>query len=72
MAYSDEAWHRWVRTQTLKAAEAHQIAMSEATYRSPGVIAYLEEQNAPTEPLTYTSKALPEPVGVRRWTVFPA
>jgi class 3 adenylate cyclase len=51
-------------------AEGHQIAMSEATYRSPGVAQYLEEQKAQLETLEYTSKALPAPVGVRRWTVY--
>jgi class 3 adenylate cyclase len=51
-------------------AEGYQIAMSDATYRSPGVAAYLAEQGAELEPLSYTSKALPEPVGVRRWTVY--
>jgi hypothetical protein len=43
--------------------------MSDATYRSPGVAAYLAEQGAELEPLSYTSKALPEPVCVKRWTV---
>ena len=50
-------------------AEAYQIAMSEATYRSPGVADYLAGQGAELEILSYTSKALPEPVAVRRWTV---
>ena len=51
-------------------AEGYQIAMSDTTYGSPGVAAYLAEQGAELEPLSYTSKALPEPVGVRRWTVY--
>src|SRR5262249_32896141 len=51
-------------------AEAYQIAMSEATYRAPGVAEYLAEQKAPLEDLRYTSKALPDPVVVRRWTVY--
>ena len=51
-------------------AEGHQIAMSEATYRAPGVAEFMAEHGAEAEPLTYTSKALPEPVKVRRWTVF--
>ena len=50
-------------------AEAYQIAMSDATYHAPGVAEYLAEQGAPLEPLSYTSKALPAPVGVQRWTV---
>ncbi|MFT3774024.1 MAG: DUF5939 domain-containing protein [Minicystis sp.] len=52
-------------------AEAYQIAMSEATYRSPGVADYLVEQGAALEELEYSSKALPAPIGVRRWTVYP-
>lgn len=52
-------------------AEAHQIAMSEATYRSPGVAEYIAEQGAALDELTYSSKALPAPIGVRRWTVAP-
>ena len=51
-------------------AEGHQIAMSEATYRSPSVAGYLAEQGAELEILSYTSKALPDPVTVRRWTVY--
>ena len=51
-------------------AEGYQIAMSEATYRSPSVAAYLAEQGAELEALAYTSKALPAPVAVRRWTVY--
>ena len=43
-------------------AEGYQIAMSEATYRAPGVAEYLAEQKAELEPMSYTSKALPEPV----------
>jgi class 3 adenylate cyclase len=51
-------------------AEGYQIAMSEATYLSPSVTAYLAEQGAELDLLSYTSKALPEPVVVRRWTVY--
>jgi class 3 adenylate cyclase len=51
-------------------AEGHQIAISEATYRSPGVADYLAEQAAELEILQYTSRALPDPVTVRRWTVY--
>jgi class 3 adenylate cyclase len=50
-------------------AEAWQVAMSEATYAAPGVAAYLAEQGATLEDLTYTSPALPAPVAVKRWTV---
>ncbi|MEO8701443.1 MAG: DUF5939 domain-containing protein [Kofleriaceae bacterium] len=51
-------------------AEGYQIAMSDATYNAPGVKAYLDEQTADLDALSYTSKALPAPVGVQRWTVF--
>lgn len=51
-------------------AEAWQVAMSEATYQAAGVIEYLREQGAATVALSYSSKALPEPVAVRQWTVF--
>jgi class 3 adenylate cyclase len=51
-------------------AEGYQIAMSETTYRSPSVAEYLAEQQAELEIMSYTSKALPEPVAVRRWTVY--
>jgi class 3 adenylate cyclase len=50
-------------------AEAYQIAMSDATYSAPGVAEYLAEQQATLDQLSYTSPALPEPVGVRRWSV---
>ncbi|HEY0250933.1 MAG TPA: DUF5939 domain-containing protein, partial [Kofleriaceae bacterium] len=52
-------------------AEGHQIAISEATYRAPKVAEYLAEQHAVLETLEYTSKALPAPVAVKRWTVYP-
>ena len=51
-------------------AEGYQIAMSEATYRSPGVAGYLREAGAELEELAYTSPALPQPVGVKRWTLY--
>jgi class 3 adenylate cyclase len=51
-------------------AEGYQIAMSDATYHAPGVAAYLAEQGAELETLSYTSPALPDPVGVRQWTVY--
>lgn len=51
-------------------AEGYQIAMSEATYRGPGVAEYIAGEKAELEELTYTSKALPQAVGVRRWSVF--
>jgi len=51
-------------------AEGYQIAMSETTYNSPGVAEYLRDAKAELERLEYTSKALPAPVGVRRWSVY--
>ena len=51
-------------------AEGHQIAMSEATYRSAEVAGYLESVGAELDLLEYTSKALPAPVAVRRWSVY--
>jgi class 3 adenylate cyclase len=53
-------------------AEAWQIAMSEATYQASGVAAYLAEQRAALETMTYTSPALPAPVMVQRWSVYPS
>lgn len=50
-------------------AETCQIAMSDVTYQSPGVAAYLEEQGAALETVAYTSKAFSEPIGAKRWTV---
>ncbi|MDB4959412.1 MAG: Adenylate cyclase [Myxococcales bacterium] len=51
-------------------AEGYQIAMSEATYRGAGVAEFLAEQQVMLETLEYTSKALPAPVSVKRWTVY--
>jgi len=53
-------------------AEGHQIAMSDATYQAPGVRQLLDELGAELEVLEYRSSALPEPIGVRRWSVFRA
>ena len=53
-------------------AEGYQIAMAESTYQAAGVADYLAAQGAELEDLAYTSKALPEPVRVRRWSVYPA
>jgi class 3 adenylate cyclase len=50
-------------------AESYQIAISEATYRAAGVAEFLTEQHATLDALEYTSKALPAPVAVKRWTV---
>lgn len=51
-------------------AEGYQVAMSETTYRAPGAAEFLAEREAALEEVQYTSKALPAPVAVRRWTVY--
>jgi class 3 adenylate cyclase len=51
-------------------AEGYQIAMSDATYHAPGVAEFLRDAGAELDTLEYTSKALPAPVGVRRWSVY--
>jgi class 3 adenylate cyclase len=50
-------------------AESWQIAMSLAVYRAPGVAEWLDEQGAPLEDLSYSSKAIVDPISVKRWTV---
>ena len=44
--------------------------MSEQTFQAPGMAEFLAEQKVELEELVYESKALKEPVRVRRWTVF--
>jgi class 3 adenylate cyclase len=51
-------------------AESYQIAMSDATYRATGVAELLAGERAVLESLTYESKALREPVAVKRWAVY--
>ncbi len=51
-------------------AESWQIAMSDATYTAPGVEAWLSAEGAALEPCEYRSKAVPEGVRVKRWTLF--
>jgi class 3 adenylate cyclase len=51
-------------------AEQWQIAMSDATYSAPRVAAWLEGEGAVMEECEYRSKAVPEGVRVKRWTVF--
>ena len=51
-------------------AEGYQIAMSDATYRASGVAELLAEQKVELEDLVYESKALREPVAVKRWNVY--
>jgi len=53
-------------------AESFQISMSDAVYSAPGVAEWFASQGAAIETLAYVSKALPEPVGVKRWSVFRA
>ncbi len=50
-------------------AESEQIAMSAATYQAPGVADYLASHGIPLEELAYSSKALPAPIPVYRWTL---
>ncbi len=51
-------------------AETWQIAMSEVTYQAPGVAGYLAERGAELEAMEYTSKAFPEPIKARQWTMY--
>jgi len=51
-------------------AEQWQIAMTLATYEAPQVAAYLLSEGAQLEDLEYRSKAVPEGVRVKRWTLF--
>jgi class 3 adenylate cyclase len=51
-------------------AESWQIAMSEATYRAPGVAAWLDGEGAVLDDCEFKSKAIPEGVRVKRWTLF--
>jgi class 3 adenylate cyclase len=50
-------------------AESWQIAMTRRTWESPGVAAWITAQGGEVVDLAYTSKALPEPVPVKQWTV---
>jgi class 3 adenylate cyclase len=52
-------------------AEAWQIAMAATTYAAPGVADWLAGQGAVLEDATYVSRALPSPVAVKRWCVYP-
>ncbi len=51
-------------------AEAGQVALSQTVHRAPGVAAWLTEQGAALEELSYDSKALSEPIAAQRWSVF--
>ncbi len=51
-------------------AESYQVAMSEGVLRSPGVALWLEKEGAKLEDVTFASKALREPIPVKRWTCF--
>jgi hypothetical protein len=51
-------------------AESWQVAMSEAVSRAPGVAAYFEKEGAKLEDMSFASKALREPLPVKRWTCF--
>src|SRR5262249_62115725 len=47
-------------------AESWQIAMSEAVYGAPGVAAWIAEQGASLEDVSYASKAIKEAISVKR------
>jgi len=49
--------------------EAWQVALSDATYRAPGVAEWLASVGARLEEIAFQHKALPAPVPVKRWTV---
>ena len=51
-------------------AESWQVAMSESVLRSPGVGAFFEKEGVKLEDVTFASKALKEPLPVKRWTCF--
>lgn len=51
-------------------AESWQVAMSEAVLRAPGVASWLEKESVELEDLSFSSKALREPLPVKRWTCF--
>ncbi|MEQ1737159.1 MAG: adenylate/guanylate cyclase domain-containing protein, partial [Rhodoglobus sp.] len=53
-------------------AESWQIAMARSTYDAPGVAAWLADHAITVEDDTYVSAALPAPVLVKRWTVYPS
>ena len=51
-------------------AESWQVAMSESVLRAPGVAVWLEKENVKLEAVSFASKALREPLPVKRWTCF--
>ena len=51
-------------------AESWQVAMSESVLRAPGVAVWLEKENVTLEAVSFASKALREPLPVKRWTCF--
>ena len=51
-------------------AEAWQVALSDTVLRGNGVADWLAGEGAKLESLSYSSKALPAPVSVTRWTCF--
>ena len=51
-------------------AESWQVAMSESVLRAPGVAGWLEKENVKLEAVSFASKALREPLPVKRWTCF--
>ncbi len=53
-------------------AEGYQIALSEVTYKAPGVAEYLAAHSDNIVQMAYESKALKERVQARQWTVHRA
>ncbi|MDP3153343.1 MAG: DUF5939 domain-containing protein [Archangium sp.] len=51
-------------------AESWQVAMSESVLRAPGVASWFEKEAVTLEALSFASKALREPLPVKRWTCF--
>ncbi len=50
-------------------AESWQVSMTLATWRAPGVAAFIADSGGAVDDLVYESKALAEGVPVKRWTV---
>jgi class 3 adenylate cyclase len=50
-------------------AESWQVALSESTYRAPGVAEWLRGEGAALEDITVKVKGVDEPVAAKRWAV---
>jgi class 3 adenylate cyclase len=51
--------------------ESWQVALTLSVYQAPGVAGWLADQGARLEDLEYASKAIRDPIAVKRWTVYP-